>query len=91
MEEAESIEGEIPELEEMTERIVTATQIFYDSLLIEKQALEEQDEVLIEESNAKIEEYYRLVESYHSDMKFLAEKYDVTYQVEGQSGDVDEL
>jgi hypothetical protein len=89
--EAESIEGEIPELEEMTKRIVEATQIFYDSLLLEKKALEDQDEGLIEESNAKIEEYYRLVESYHSDMKLLAEKYDVTYQVDGQSGDVDEL
>ncbi|PFA68074.1 hypothetical protein CN378_08155 [Bacillus sp. AFS015802] len=91
LEEAKSIEGEIPELEEMTDRIVEATQVFYDSLMLEKKAIEDQDEGLIEESNAKIEEYYRLVEAYHSDMKLLAEQYDVTYQVDELSENVDAL
>ncbi|MGM0752838.1 MAG: hypothetical protein ACQET6_13025 [Bacillota bacterium] len=91
LEEAKGIEAEIPELVEMTERIVTATQTFYDALLLEKKAIENQDEALINDSNAKIEEYYKLVEAYHSDMKLLAEQYDVTYELNEQKQSVEEL
>ncbi|MFI8687824.1 hypothetical protein [Rossellomorea sp. NPDC077527] len=91
LEEAKGIETEIPELEEMKNRIVTATQTFYDALILEKKAIKDQDEGLIEESNAKVDEYYMLVETYHSDMKLLAEKYEVTYELDEQNLDTDSL
>jgi hypothetical protein len=89
--EAKGIEAKIPELEVMTDRIVTATQTFYDALILEKKAIEDQDEDLINQSNAKIEEYYKLVEAYHSDMKLLAAEYDVTYDLTEQKQNVEEL
>ncbi|MGM0842509.1 MAG: hypothetical protein ACQEWE_17350 [Bacillota bacterium] len=91
LKEAKDIEAEIPELEVMTDRIVTATQTFYDALILEKKAIEDQDEDLINQSNAKIEEYYKLVEAYHSDMKVLAEKYGVTYDLNEPKQNVEEL
>lgn len=87
LEQARGIKGEIPELEEMTGQIVVATQTFYDALLLEKKALEDQDEELIQKSNDKISEYYRLVNAYHSSMKELAEKHNVTYQQDGKNLD----
>lgn len=91
LEEAKGIEAEIPELEEMTERIVTATQTFYDALILEKKGIEDQNESLINESNAKMEEYYKLVEAYHSDMKLLAEENGVTYELDKPKQNVEEL
>lgn len=91
LKEAMGIEAEIPELEVMTDRIVTATQTFYDALILEKKAIEDQDESLINESNAKMEEYYKLVEAYHSDMKLLAEEYGVTYDLNEPKQNVEEL
>jgi len=91
LKEAKNIEAEIPELEVMTDRIVTATQTFYDALILEKKAIEDQDEDLINQSNAKIEEYYKLVEAYHSDMKVLAEEYGVTYDLNEPKQNVEEL
>ncbi|MHA7138362.1 hypothetical protein ACRTEV_13960 [Rossellomorea arthrocnemi] len=91
LKEAKDIEAEIPELEVMTDRIVTATQTFYDALILEKKAIEDQDEDLINQSNAKIEEYYKLVETYHSDMKVLAEEYGVTYDLNEPKQNVEEL
>ncbi|MGG1629339.1 hypothetical protein [Rossellomorea sp. NRS-1567] len=91
LKEAKDIEAEIPELEVMTDRIVTATQTFYDALILEKKAIEDQDEDLINQSNAKIEEYYKLVEAYHSDMKVLAEEYGVTYDLNEPKQNVEEL
>ncbi|MEI2665830.1 hypothetical protein [Rossellomorea sp. LJF3] len=89
--EAQGIEAGIPELEEMANRVVTATQTFYDALILEKKAIEDQDEGLIDESNAKMEEYYKLVDAYHSDMKLLAEKYNVTYDLNEPKQNVEEL
>jgi hypothetical protein len=89
--EAKGIEAKIPELGVMTDRIVTATQTFYDALILEKKAIEEQDEGLINESNAKMEEYYKLVEAYHSDMKLLAEEYGVTYDLNEPKQNIEEL
>lgn len=89
--EAQGIEAGIPELEEMATRVVTATQTFYDSLILEKKAIEDQDEGLISESNAKMEEYYKLVDAYHSDMKLLAEEYNVTYDLNEPKQNVEEL
>jgi hypothetical protein len=89
--EAQGIEAGIPELEEMANRVVTATQTFYDALILEKQAIEDQDEGLINESNAKMEEYYKLVDAYHSDMKLLAEEYNVTYDLNEPKQNVEEL
>ncbi|CAN7152411.1 hypothetical protein [Rossellomorea sp. LjRoot5] len=89
--EAQGIEAEIPELEEMGDRVVTATQTFYDALILEKKAIEDQDEGLINESNAKMEEYYKLVDAYHSDMKLLAEEYNVTYDLNEPKQNVEEL
>lgn len=89
--EAQGIEAGIPELEEMANRVVTATQTFYDALILEKKAIEDQDEGLINESNAKMEEYYTLVDAYHSDMKLLAEEYNVTYDLNEPKQNVEEL
>lgn len=89
--EAQSIGAGIPELEEMATRVVTATQTFYDALILEKKAIEDQDEGLINESNAKMEEYYKLVDAYHSDMKLLAEEYNVTYDLNEPKQNVEEL
>ena len=89
--EAQAIETGIPELEEMANRVVTATQTFYDALILEKKAIEDQDEGLINESNAKMEEYYKLVDAYHSDMKLLAEEYNVTYDLNEPKQNVEEL
>ncbi|WGG45635.1 hypothetical protein [Rossellomorea sp. DA94] len=89
--EAQGIEAGIPELEEMANRVVTATQTFYDALILEKKAIEDQDEGLINESNAKMEEYYKLVDAYHSDMKLLAEEYNVTYDLNEPKQNVEEL
>ncbi|MCA0151381.1 hypothetical protein LCD52_22015 [Rossellomorea vietnamensis] len=89
--EAQGIEAGIPELEEMATRVVTATQTFYDALILEKKAIEDQDEGLINESNAKMEEYYKLVDAYHSDMKLLAEEYNVTYDLNEPKQNVEEL
>ncbi|OXS60788.1 hypothetical protein B0G93_10761 [Bacillus sp. V-88] len=89
--EAQGIEAGIPELEEMATRVVTATKTFYDSLILEKKAIEDQDEGLISESNAKMEEYYKLVDAYHSDMKLLAEEYNVTYDLNEPKQNVEEL
>ncbi|MGG4165925.1 hypothetical protein ABEW00_00360 [Rossellomorea vietnamensis] len=89
--EAHGIEAGIPELEEMADRVVTATQTFYDSLILEKKAIEDQEEGLINESNAKMEEYYKLVDAYHSDMKLLAEEYNVTYDLNEPKQNVEEL
>lgn len=91
LKEAKGIEAEIPELEVMTDRIVTATQTFYDALILEKKAIEDQDEDLINQSNAKMEEYYKLVEAYHSDMQLLAEEYGVTYDLNEPKQNVEEL
>ncbi|WP_406685998.1 hypothetical protein [Rossellomorea vietnamensis] len=89
--EAQGIEAGIPELEEMADRVVTATQTFYDALILEKKAIEDQDEGLINESNAKMEEYYKLVDAYHSDMELLAEEYNVTYDLNEPKQNVEEL
>ncbi|MCC5803447.1 putative periplasmic lipoprotein [Rossellomorea vietnamensis] len=89
--EAQGIEAGIPELEEMATRVVTATQTFYDALILEKKAIEDQNEGLINESNAKMEEYYKLVDAYHSDMKLLAEEYNVTYDLNEPKQNVEEL
>ncbi|UXH42998.1 hypothetical protein N5C46_15035 [Rossellomorea vietnamensis] len=89
--EAQGIEAGIPELEEMADRVVTATQTFYDALILEKKAIEDQDEGLINESNTKMEEYYKLVDAYHSDMELLAEEYNVTYDLNEPKQNVEEL
>ncbi|BCB06049.1 hypothetical protein [Bacillus sp. KH172YL63] len=91
LEEARSIESDIPELEDMAIQIVTATETFYEALILEKEAIEDQNEELIHESNEKMEEYYKLVEAYHADMQLLAEEYGVTYNMDKPKQNVEEL
>ncbi|KUP09447.1 hypothetical protein Q75_00555 [Bacillus coahuilensis p1.1.43] len=77
---AREIEVQSEELVTVKEQVVIATETFYEALLLEKQALEDQDEALIVEFQAKLEEYYQLIDAYHTDMELLAEKYNVNYE-----------
>ncbi|RID87798.1 hypothetical protein D1970_02840 [Mesobacillus zeae] len=78
--EAKSIETGIEELEESKRLIIKATETFHEALLMEKEALEKNDEEMIRKSNKKMMEYQKLINDYHSEMKKLAEKYHIDYE-----------
>ncbi len=80
---AVALEPEMEELKPITDLVVEATGTYYEALLLEKEALEKQDILLIEEANAKAAEYEQMISEYHSQMKELSEKYNVIYEAEG--------
>lgn len=78
--EAKDLQVSAEELEPMKSKIGEATGTYYEALMLEKEALEKKDKGLIEESNAKGQEYVELINSYHEDMKDLASEYEIDYQ-----------
>lgn len=77
---AKSLNPKLKELEPMADQIALASETFYEALILEKKALEKQDEELMQQSNTKMKEYSRIINKYHEDMDKLAEKYDVDYE-----------
>ncbi|WP_175640135.1 hypothetical protein [Metabacillus schmidteae] len=80
IETAESLEVTVEELEPIKGQMEEALSIYYDALLLEKEALEKTDQELIEQSNAKGEEYLTALNEYHEEMEKLAKEYDIDYQ-----------
>ncbi|KZE63738.1 hypothetical protein AWM68_11525 [Fictibacillus phosphorivorans] len=78
--EVKNIEVQGQELEEMKKRLLVATETFYEAILLQKQALEQQSEELMVESNFKLEEYIQLVDAYHLELELLSLKYKVEYE-----------
>lgn len=78
--EVKNIEVQGQELEEMKKRLLVATETFYEAILLQKQALEQQSEELMVESNFKQEEYIQLVDAYHLELELLSLKYKVEYE-----------
>lgn len=83
LEETEKLEAPFPELEPMLQQIKTASNAFYDALLLQKQALEEQDEEIMNQANEKLLEYSDLIGAYHEDMKTLTKEYNIDYEPNG--------
>lgn len=83
--EVSNIDVQGQELEEMKKRLLEATETFYEAILLQKQALEQQSEELMVESNYKLEKYFQLVESYHLELELLSKKYEVEYERNGDN------
>lgn len=77
---AKTIDVQGEELVGMKRQIVKATETFYEGLILQRQALEQQDENLMTQSNLKLEEYFQLVDAYHAEMELLGKKYDIEYK-----------
>lgn len=77
---AKTIDVQGEELVGMKKQIEKATETFYEGLILQRQALEQQDENLMTQSNLKLEEYFQLVDAYHADMELLSKKYDIEYK-----------
>jgi coenzyme F420-reducing hydrogenase delta subunit len=60
--------------------MVEAMGIYYDALLLEKEALEKKDQEWIQQSNAKGEEYVNALNEFHEEMEKLAKEYGIDYQ-----------
>ncbi|WP_368658101.1 hypothetical protein AB3Z07_24985 [Metabacillus halosaccharovorans] len=80
IETAESLEVNVEELEPIKDKLEEALGIYYDALLLEKEALEKTDQELIEQSNAKGEEYMNALNEYHEEMEKLATEYEIDYE-----------
>jgi hypothetical protein len=80
MAQAKTIDVQGEELVGMKKQIVKATETFYEGLILQRQALEQQDENLMTQSNLKLEEYFQLVDAYHAEMGLLSKKYDIEYK-----------
>ncbi|WP_110114278.1 hypothetical protein [Bacillus sp. CGMCC 1.16541] len=80
VEKAKSLDVKVDELKPITAQIEEATSIYYEALLLEKEALEKQDKGLINESNAKGEEYAKAIKEYHETMKKVTSEYGINYQ-----------
>ncbi|APH03414.1 hypothetical protein [Bacillus weihaiensis] len=80
MAKAEELEVTVEELEPIKKKVVDALDIYYEALLLEKEALENTDEVLIEQSNEKVEEYMVAMDEYHKEMEEITTKYGIDYQ-----------
>ncbi|MFG6497296.1 hypothetical protein P8610_18175 [Fictibacillus sp. UD] len=78
--EAQNIEVQGKELEEMKKRLLEATGTFYEALLLQKQALEQQSKELMNQSNLKLDEYFQLVDTYHLELELLSKEYEVKYE-----------
>ena len=83
LEETEKLEAPFPEMEPLLEQIKTASNAFYEALLLQKQALEEQDEEIMNQANEKLLEYSDLIGAYHEDMKALTNEYNIDYEPNG--------
>lgn len=83
LEETEKLEAPFPELEPMLEQIKNASNTFYDALVLQKQALEEQDAEIMNQANEKLLEYRNQIGAYHADMKALTEDYNIDYEPNG--------
>lgn len=83
IEEVEGLEAPFEELEPMLEQIKTACNTFYGALLLQKQALEEQDEEIMNQANEKLMEYSELIGAYHDDMKALSKEFGIDYAPNG--------
>lgn len=83
LEETEKLEAPFPELEPMLEQIKNASNTFYDALVLQKQALEEQDAEIMNQANEKLLEYRDQIGAYHTDMKALTEDYNIDYEPNG--------
>lgn len=80
IETADSLEVTVEELEPIKDQMEEALNIYYDALMLEKEALEKTDQELIEQSNAKGQEYLSALNEYHDQMEKLAKEYDIDYQ-----------
>ena len=80
IETAESLELSVEELKPIKDKMAEAISIYYDALLLEKEALEKTDQELIQQSNAKGEEYVNVLNQFHEEMEKLAKEYGINYQ-----------
>ncbi|WP_347321128.1 hypothetical protein [Rossellomorea sp. RS05] len=81
---AENIESPFDELEPMTAKLKDIVATYHEALMLQKEGIEKQDVSLIEDSNAKAQEYLLAAQEYHMAMSDLAKKYDVDYQPDNQ-------
>ncbi|MBP3041662.1 hypothetical protein J9303_19665 [Bacillaceae bacterium Marseille-Q3522] len=49
-------------------------------LLLQKKALEQQNEEITQQANDKMLDYYVLIKEYHKEMKKFARKYNIEYE-----------
>ncbi|MBM7704399.1 hypothetical protein [Metabacillus iocasae] len=80
VEKAKSLDVKVEELKPIVAQIEEATGIYHEALLLEKEALEKSDKALIEQSNAKGDEYVQAIAAYHEEMKKLTSEYDIDYK-----------
>jgi len=81
IEKAKALEVNVEELKPIKDKIEEALGVYYDALLLEKEALEKTDKELIEQSNEKGSEYLTAISEYHEEMGKLAEEYGIDYQI----------
>ncbi|MFC7372576.1 hypothetical protein ACFQPF_12935 [Fictibacillus iocasae] len=74
------LDVEMKELEPLVKLLKDSISTYYEGLLLEKEALEKRDMNILEESNAKAEEYFVIINQYHDGMKKLAKKYKIDYE-----------
>ncbi|WP_404469226.1 hypothetical protein [Sutcliffiella horikoshii] len=79
----ERLKAPFQELEPMIEQIKIASNTFYEALLLQKQALEEQDEEIMNQANEKLQEYSELIGTYHENMKALSKEFGIDYEPNG--------
>ncbi|MBT2645668.1 hypothetical protein J7E52_02845 [Bacillus sp. ISL-34] len=77
---AKSLVVEVEELKPLKAKIEEATGIYYEALMLEKEGLEKKDTELINQSNAKGQEYKNVITEYHVEMKNLAQEYNINYE-----------
>lgn len=82
IEEAKSLKPTIDELELPLKLMVDATETFHEGLILQKESFEKQDINLQEQAAAKFEDYFAIVEEYHSEMEEICKKYNVVYERE---------
>ncbi|WP_071461504.1 hypothetical protein [Bacillus massilinigeriensis] len=78
--EIQTLEAPIKELEFPLVKIKEAAEVFYDALLLQKEALEKKDSILIRKANEKSLEYNKLIEEYHKEMASIMKKYKIDYE-----------
>ncbi|MBN6885308.1 hypothetical protein ACUXHY_000445 [Cytobacillus horneckiae] len=75
--EVKELEANIYRLKPLKSLLEKAIATYYEGLVLQKEALEQKDENLIEHSNAKGEEYMGILDEYRKEMNLLAEKYNI--------------
>ncbi|WP_071461493.1 hypothetical protein [Bacillus massilinigeriensis] len=80
VDEAENLDVKMKELKPIKEELELATSYFYESMVMKRKAVEQQDRQLAEDSDKKLLEHNDTIMQYHKDLETLAKKYNVKYE-----------